>query len=246
MKIFIMCLSLFYVILNSLIVEKVVAQEFNPCYNSPCTEPWNEFSSSIDDQGLTQIKYKVHWRICNGQIECVLEIGDMTNIDYFTTGSNHEIDFNAAKALAEFDALFMLIGQLIATGITIPDCPSTIPFIQFYTARCGVWVKCSFPISNEPETCDDCWTGNHPTPYPHGGKSYVDIYKWQPCGTICCKKEFSICKGYSMVSTYNQYIIKDVSRGPAPGATCSEQGTCHDWKTGFEIQCQDGCQGDGN
>lgn len=246
MQKFVLLIVVLYSIFSSLTVERATAQEFNPCYNSPCTEEWHHVSNAFPFHGLLGIKYKIHWRNCGGQIECVFEIEDMTSADYFAIGSNYENDFKEARETAEFLALKLLLNELFSANIPIPDCPAERPFIKFYTARCGVWVKCSFPISNEPESCDDCWVGEHPEPYSHNGKSYVDIYKWQPCGTICCQKEFKICKGYDANLGYSRLFINDVTRGPAPGASCSEQGTCHDWKTGIEIQCQDGCQSFGN
>ncbi len=246
MKKFALFFILFFSMFSSVVIQKSSAQA-NPCYVSPCTDPWNDFTTTHTD-GLFTVQYTIHWRNCGGQIECVLDIGAMTNSNFFASGSNYQTDFNGAKAMTEHWALSVLISQLAAHGIIIPDCEPGpgLPFIKFYTARCGMWVKCSFPISNEPETCDACWTGPHPAPVAWGGKAYADIYKWEPCGTICCEKRYEICVGYDPVWGANNYIVKNVTRGPAPGATCSGAGSCQDWRTGNDIPCYDGCQGDGN
>ncbi len=247
MKKFILFFIVFFSIVSSVIVQQSAAQPPTPCYTSPCTEIWHDYTTTHNYAPFT-VKYTIHWRNCGGQIECVLDIISMTNANFFASGSNYETDFNGAKAMTEHMALNVLIGQLIAAGIPIPECnPGPgLPFVKFYTARCGVWVKCSFPLSNTPETCDNCWVGPHPSRYVIGGTSYVDVYKWQPCGTICCQKNYNICVGLDPLWGGMNYIITNVTRGPAPGAMCSGAGTCQDWKTGANIPCNDGCQGDGD
>lgn len=216
----------------------------------PCTDAWiyenHNFNSEDGGIGLAG-KVAYYWRDCNGVIEIIIDWDNTTLVDpgFFTHGSYEEIDFDGAM---EYMKSHILEDVIYDSGVTIPDCINgTKKFINIYTARCGVWVKCSYKVDTEAEIMkDDGYVGNCPLPYSHNGVPYIDVWKWQSCGEICCKKSYELCREYSPISGDSVIRIKNVSTGAAPGEQCSDQGVFKDWKTGVPYPCKDGCSGSGN
>jgi len=68
--------------------------------------------------------------------------------------------------------------------------------VRYYTARCGVWVKCCYELKTDGIVNSD---GGYVVSCPSPINNHIDIYKWQDCGTVCCMKEFSICKDSIML-----------------------------------------------
>lgn len=195
---------------------------------------WSATKHIQKDLTFSGIVYADIWyrqRNCNGTIEYVIDslhandnAGIMDSVDY--------LHFN----FKSFFEILMLSIIEDADGIlnaNTPDCSQdTIQIAHFYTASCGVWVKCSYKIEDGSRQCD---TGYEP-PYPdyiNGANKWVDIYKWQSCGDVCCKRTYSICKqdGDIKITQYQKDTDGD----------CTGQGTFINWKTGLPIPCQVGC-----
>lgn len=129
---------------------------------------------------MGNLTYTYRYRICNGHLEIMyydVEFGDPNNWEMLSQ-----------SAFTEFIELH-IIGR-IGSG-TIPDCSSglTTNFIKFYTASCGVWLKCTYNV--EPQT-PDCEMGFSPLPDPQA--TTVDVWKYQSCGQVCCQKTYEVCK----------------------------------------------------
>lgn len=96
----------------------------------------------------------------------------------------------------------------------------------------------------------DCWDLNpcsEPWTWDNNGTNYIDVWKWQPCGDICCIKTFSLCYGSNPIGgSVNTLRISNVNWSPAPGAVCSEEGNFRRWEDNTVIPCEDGCKGSGN
>ncbi len=56
---------------------------------------------------------------------------------------------------------------------------------------CGVWVYCEYTVDPVTAVCETGWTG----PPPHYGTSPTKVKscKWQPCGTACCRRTYTVC-----------------------------------------------------
>ncbi len=170
-------------------------------------------------------------RDCNGVIEYIIDsvhandnASLMDSVEYLHFNFKSFFEILMIALVEDADALF---------NANTPDCSQdTIQLAHFYTASCGVWVKCSYKIEEDSRECD---TGYEP-PYPEyddGPDKWVDIYKWQSCGEVCCKRTYSICKQGSEIKI-TQYVKQ-------PDDDCTGQGNFKNWKTGLDIPCQDGC-----
>jgi hypothetical protein len=127
----------------------------------------------------------------------------------------------------------------------LPDCPDNSPVVTIYTANCGVWVKCSYQIDPNAEVRKDYgYQGDCPSPVSYNGASYIDLWKYQSCGTICCKKTYTLC----IDKTEGIVQINDVQRTRiTQDENCTLQGNFINWRAPYEeYQCQDGCGSDGN
>lgn len=114
-----------------------------------------------------------------------------------------------------------------------PACPNGAQIMKVYTANCGIWVGCTYDVSLASRSCDP---GYNP-PYPNfneGGIDKVKVWKWQPCGTICCENIYEICTDHSVVTGDVIFKMTKVSAGPQGGDTCTEQ-----YK--YATACQTGC-----
>ncbi len=97
---------------------------------------------------------------------------------------------------------------------------------QVYTASCGVWVKCTYDVDVTTRTCE---RGFEEPFLDYGTPSKVDVYRFQDCGTTCCKRTFRYCS----IGPGRSVHIELVS---------TEQITaCSDAEKYQTIPCQDGC-----
>ena len=235
---------------------------FADCSNAdPCPNvTWNP----ITDEFLDNIGYSStetmdiyaswKWKQCpDGSIVIKDISAHADNQDFWTSFSIYQYNFSGFMEYAELQILNWLynMGDL---G-NIPDCcpPENncgIQIVKFYTASCGVWVRCSYEFACQPTIHHprgpngdiDC-----PQPWNNNGNTVVDVWQYQPCGDICCEKTYLICKTTSPTPPYDDVIkIANVDRHPYGGQMCSQQGQFFDWFTGQPYNCQDGCAGDGN
>ncbi len=173
--------------------------------------------------------------VCQYKIEWDDPLTKVLNPEFFNSGSYFELDFSGMKEFIELNALWALIqsGQ-----INVPPCSTgSKVMVTYYTARCGVWVKCSYKVDlSAPVMRDNCYQGPCPSPIPYQGEPYIDVWKWQPCGETCCKKQYELCNEFDPKYNTTVIRIKNVTRQQTPGFQCSEQGNCIDWRTGAPYQ----------
>ncbi|ROL55733.1 hypothetical protein D9V84_10800 [Bacteroidetes/Chlorobi group bacterium Naka2016] len=172
----------------------------NDCASTdPCNAPWNEvwiepqYASDYTSQEAFIFACRIHlfYRWCNGQVQLMIDWDETEclNGNFFNTGQFFEKDFSGLKEFVEYKTLLFALDWGVIPGV--PNCIDNNDkvVVTFYTARCGVWIKCSYKVDlSVPVERDDCYQGNCPSPLPHNGQPYVDVWKWQSCGETCCKK----------------------------------------------------------
>lgn len=244
---------------------KLNAQTDCPDPNSyPCNEAWQTASINFDDTEFSGFEDEIYvqgtyeWRNCIMTIGGVpVTVTQIRNINMTCSNSNFfnfHTDFqNTFNGLWEYTELEILNNVLWSNINAIPNCdpPPAVPFyyVEFYTADCGVWLRCSylFPCSNLTPISQDTRPGDTyecPPPINHNGNFEVDVWHWESCGTTCCIKTYSVCLNYDHNGdmTFNL----NISRRQADGSKCTYQGDFRTWDTNTVIDCQDGCQGDQN
>lgn len=200
--------------------------------------PWEPFSFEmpLTDRGGATALITGRKRICNGNIEIIYDdIQAKKNSMYFEEENFYEKNFSALRELIDINIIENVDGLF---HVKLPFCPETISIIKIYAASCGVWVKCSYEVSPASEMCDIGY--EPPTPmYNNNGKNYVDVYKWQSCGVVCCRKEYRVCQEYD--PQHGDVIINIVNVTKNPISRCTQEGQYIDWKTGKIIPCKPGC-----
>ncbi|MFA5512471.1 MAG: hypothetical protein WC313_08465 [Candidatus Kapaibacterium sp.] len=146
------------------------------------------------------------------------------NCDYLYEGIG-------AAAFQEWIDLVM-IEEVAELSLHYPpaNCPGSSQKVIFYTATCGLWVKCEYSIEETERECDPDWRGEYPD-YSAGGTRKVNLWRWQSCGVTCCRKEYSICRKFAPSGEYSiqiQSLIK------------TQIGDCSN-PEGFVQPCQSGC-----
>jgi hypothetical protein len=199
-----------------------------------CT-PWVVGSNSPKrvDMGLPDCQAFVTYRtrVCAGVTEFYID-----NIQYTGTCeamekfSIYQYSYNAAL---EYITLGFVEGEVPLSSM--PPCSSGArPQRSYvYTASCGIWVGCEYEI--DESVAPNCDNGYIP-PYPdYGaiGNKKVKVYKWQSCGTTCCKRTFEFCQETRLVGG-----------GPLRKATQISKvrlAPCSDEANYAPQPCQDGC-----
>ncbi len=103
---------------------------------------------------------------------------------------------------------------------------STSTVVQFYSANCWVWQKCTYEITGATPVCD---TDPQPTVPP---SEQIDIWTWHNCGRTCCKRTYEVCVNADISSFGRGVEIRNMTR--------EKIGTCSDANK-FQKPCQDGC-----
>lgn len=181
------------------------------------------------------------FRICNGVYQFAYEnLTYSGNCEGMAEFSIYHYNINSI-----LEMLDIAMVEYVHTGMpTIPGCGDPngpLKKMKIYSAGCGVWVKCSYEINpNATIKKDRGYEGNCPTSYMNDGKPYVDVWKWQSCGTVCCKREYEVCKEWDITHSFNN--IK-VTRLPAvPLGPCTLQNTFGPWEnSSANYQCQQAC-----
>jgi hypothetical protein len=169
---------------------------------------------------------------CNGVVSIrwsnpiiVTGCGGWTNFSIYHYNINSLEDY---ITLGLLDQLFdsSTIGNCTTDGSGGTD------YINVYTANCGIWVGCEYTVDPASEICDNGYQPPSPV-YDQGGTPKVKVYKWQPCGTICCENVYSLCRGFEDGGTFVN--ITKLSSGPQGNSQCSEEANY------APKQCQNGC-----
>lgn len=251
---YLLSLSLYVIICCFVFSESSLKAQLN-C-NVPCDSatPWlprnytvtiNRPYGLIDyDLGL-HVKARILSRICNGIVEFKYDNVEMLdNSKYLDSILIYEHNYSAFRNLLD---MFIIENYATFNDSIIPYCPNNDSIIKIYSAICGVWLKCRYKIENGSRMCDDGFIPPYPD-FEFGSEYFVDIWRWHPCGEVCCQKIYTICKKNSSlpdhINDYNYiFSIKNVTTRRLPGATkCTLQDQFRDGSdTTTIINCQDGC-----
>jgi len=210
----------------------------------PCTgAPWQNVTANIVINKGSNPSIALHGiayfkkRFCNGKWEFMLDSAEMKdNSKYLDSLLIYEHNYSAFRDLIDMQIMEHYIG--IAT---MPNCPSDSTITKIYSAACGVWLKCRYEITPGSRMCDDGFAQPYPD-YTLNGKQYVDIWKWHPCGEVCCQKIYTVCKAASVTTSNTVVKVKQIQKQRHPNTpNCSLQNQFRDGITNQIIPCQDGC-----
>jgi hypothetical protein len=198
-------------------------QAQNPCQNNPSC-PWGPPTTITIDLPAPHCNATITYvqRICGGMRE--ISIVNQTINDGCGGWDQLIIYHYNYSGLQDF----ITQGLLIATTFdTPPPCPaSTQMLANVYTASCGIWLYCEYNLPSVVSyNCEMGWTG--PPPHTPGTPAKVKSWKWQSCGTTCCRRVYSICTNSSGVK--NISLVSKQQLTP-----CSEQGN-------YAKPCENGC-----
>lgn len=114
---------------------------------------------------------------------------------------------------------------------------------KFYSARCGIWVKCSYIIDQNTEVKKD--RGYEGSCELADQDGYIHKWKWQSCGESCCKRTYDIC---SYISPIHGQLEVRVTQYPAvPIGECTLQDNFGPWEItdpmdpNYHYDCQNAC-----
>lgn len=181
-------------------------------------------TSTENPDCLLTVSY--HYRACNGvyqiYIDSLIKTG---NCNYLVENGDNSAFFDWLN-LVMIEEIDSLSGEP-----TVANCPDSSLKVIFYAATCGIWVKCTYLIDESKRFCDPDWRGDYPD-YSNGENRYIDFWKWQNCGNVCCKKTYSICKQLNGTGPGYELRIKSMKKERAGDCSNPE---------GFHQPCQDGC-----
>lgn len=135
------------------------------------------------------------------------------------------------NALIEYLTTGLIQTEFLTSSLPLCSSGNTSIVTNVYTASCGIWVCCEYTLPTPVEfSCPSFWEGDP----PHFGTSppKVKVCKWQSCGTQCCKRTYTLCRGFRSDAT--EYI-KMTNTGKTPIGNCSGQGT-------YSSPCETDCR----
>jgi hypothetical protein len=218
----VLCIMLYLFIPSSIFADGLCP----PDTGTNCTDWENSIYQTTTENPDCNLTVYYHWRNCNGNYQIYVDSLIKTgNCDYLN-GQSSASTFQDWLNLVLIEEIANLSGQYAP-----PDCPSTSTKAIFYTASCGLWVKCEYTVDSTSRLCDPDWRGDYPD-YSAGGTRKIRFWKWQSCGITCCKKTYSICKTLNATSTGYTIHINSVSKQKIGNCTNPDN---------FVQPCQDGC-----
>lgn len=142
---------------------------------------------------------------------------------------------NLMEQHRQYSGLLDYITQgLVIQGLTtagVPVC-STGTFqsnTEVYTASCGIWVYCEYNVDANTAVCPE-WDG----PLPHyDSPTKVKVWKWQSCGTTCCKRTYRTCKIWDE-NSQGYYTHIERAGPPVQVGDCTLQ-------SNYSRPCESGC-----
>ena len=194
--------------------------------------PWATKTLDLTFSGCrVQLVYR--YRVCGGVVEYEYIsgptiIGGHNNCNVL---EDFSIYHHNISSLREYLDLHIISTADWSFNITTPDCPATTQLVKFYSADCGVWVKCTYDI--EPQT-PNCEQGFSPLPDPQA--TTVDVWKWQSCGETCCKRTYTICRG-NETHVGNSIQIQQMQKEKVGNCTEEPGGS----NPVYAKPCKDGC-----
>ncbi len=171
---------------------------------------------------LLTVNYR--WRNCNGNYQIY--------IDNYTSQGNCEYLNQSSTSFQDWINLVLIEELMNLEGQGSPaNCPDSTTKAIFYSASCGLWVKCEYTIDSTSRVCDIDWRGDYPD-YSLNGVRKLKIWQWQSCGLTCCKKTYSICKYFNSTSNSYDLYINSVMK--------EQIGVCSNPEN-FTQPCEEGC-----
>jgi hypothetical protein len=216
-----------FILLNMLFTTFSSAQNICPPDTGSNCNPWQfaTYQTTTDNPDCNLSVY-YHYRICNNVYQIYID-------SLIKSGNcNYLNDNSGATSFQDWLNLVLIEETTNLYGINpAHDCPDSSLKVIFYTASCGLWVKCEYTVDSTSRVCDPDWRGEYPD-FSLGGKRKIRFWKWQSCGITCCKKTYSICKTPS--TTGSGYIIHINSVSKQKIGNCTNPDN-------FIQPCQDGC-----
>lgn len=222
--------------------------------SSTCIATWTtkEYDMQLDDNAVIWASATLPFRVnYDGDFEMKIDdfkgFATEKNVDFLEQFNYLHYSFSSASEMVALDFLMRNKPDIIADDVPLCSSNQSIKRVFVYTAACGIWTRCSYKLPSPIQyVCDVVWSGNLPH-YTDGGESWVDHWKWQSCGEVCCRKVFELCKD-SYVDKAGTYIkITAMTKEKYPGSDCSGQGTFWGKRPGPStganqpLQCEDGC-----
>jgi hypothetical protein len=171
-------------------VENVYSQEdtLRCMLSDTCETEWetSHYTGNMGSGITGTIWYR--FRDCNGVHQIMIDSTKaLDNGNFLDSVNRYHFQYTTFSDLADLYLLQHRFRSLILTSDD-PDNPTTI--VQLYKASCGIWVGCTYDVDPESRVCD---MGFDP-PYPVSGtvSAPLTIYKWQPCGKVCCQKTYEV------------------------------------------------------
>lgn len=186
--------------------------------------------SMVLDLRAPDCDVEVHYDIldCGGNLSIRINSYNVTGSCQAMT--SFSIYHYSLSSLDEYISLALLESLANRMSPAVPTCPQNKTVIKVYTANCGIWVGCEYEVNPASRFCDP----GYDPPYPEYGTNptKVKVYKWQPCGEVCCVNTYTICKKISSISGNYFYVMTKVSS--VPSGTCTLQSK-------YSTTCQTGC-----
>ena len=214
--------SLLIIILSSnLLISQNICP---PDTGTNCTD-WNygTYQTTTDNPDCVLSVY-YRWRNCDNNYQIF--------IDGYQSQGNCTFLNQTGGSFKDWVHLLLIEEMSNLTGqFEPPDCPDSNLKVIFYTASCGLWVKCDYTIDSTTRVCDVDWRGSYPD-YNVGEEQKVSFWKWQYCGYSCCKKTYTICKTFNWTDNKYDLIINAISK--------EQIGECTN-PDNFVQPCEGGC-----
>lgn len=225
--------------------------------SSTCTATWTQIEDihyALDANDNIWVSATISIRVnCDGDFEMILHdfkgINNDPTTDFLDKFNYLHYSFSSASEMIAIDYLTRYMPEFDFGIEEVPDCSTNTSTkrVFLYTAACGIWTRCSYKLPSPIDyVCDTGWSGNLPH-YSDGGDVWVDHWKWQSCGEVCCRRVYELCRDEYVEKAGTFIKIKAMTKEKYPGSECSEQGTFWGKRQGpatgtnQELQCEDGC-----
>jgi hypothetical protein len=229
--------------------------------SSTCTIPFEVATASLilDANRELSVSATFFHRVnCDGDYEVKLVnfegYNGNTSMNFLESFNYLHYSFSSATELVVLD--YLMNRNVFGRDLRhVPLCSTNdaIKRVFIYTASCGIWTKCSYKLPDPIEKdCDQGWQGS----FPHYGvlnpgpppttEMWVDHWKWQNCGEVCCRKVYEVCRE-NYIDKAGTYIkIKALTKEKYPGSECSKQGDFEGPRpfpnsSTVTLNCEDGC-----
>jgi hypothetical protein len=182
--------------------------------STDCGDTWHNAGPITKNVNGCAITITYQWRCCYGSPHGTLQ--------YRYSLESH---VGAGCAFFKDSSIYQLIDLFLiqaatdnAEGATICDGgnASQITHVEFITAACYIWQDCTYPSDGTVPTCVPAYPA-HAAPAPGGP---VDVWSFHSCGTVCCKRTYSVIDNFTPDYLGNQVTVTLISKiRLAPGCS---------------------------